>query len=72
MSHHLVKSVLVPEVVLSIIDKEHISEEKALELFYSSGTARALDDDETGLYGASACYIFSLYEEEQQNKMSKQ
>jgi hypothetical protein len=68
MPHHLVKSILVPEIVRLIAEKEHVSEEKALERFYSSGTAKALDDDETGLYGNSAYYIFSLYEEEQLNR----
>jgi hypothetical protein len=69
MPHHLVKSVLIPEVVRLIAEKEHISEEQALDKFYSSGIAKAMDDDATGLYGDSIPYIFSLYEEEQQTNM---
>jgi hypothetical protein len=30
-------------------------------MFYTSATAASLADDETGLYGQSALYIFSLF-----------
>jgi hypothetical protein len=35
-------------------------------MFYKSSTAKSLDDDETGLYGQSTLYIFSLFEDEKE------
>jgi len=44
-----------------LLEKKYaLSEDKALDLFYRSPIAEALSDDETGLYGQSALYIFSL------------
>jgi hypothetical protein len=39
-------------------------EDKALDMFYTSATAASLADNETGLYGQSALYLFSLFNEE--------
>ena len=65
MAHATVKSILVPEVVRMISEYYHITEYEALDRFYHSATSESLDDDETGLYGQSALYIFGLYVEEQ-------
>jgi predicted nucleotidyltransferase len=35
-------------------------------MFYTSATAASLDDDETGLYGQSPLYIFSIFNDEMQ------
>ncbi|MDR3295642.1 MAG: hypothetical protein LBT26_07440 [Clostridiales Family XIII bacterium] len=61
MSHTLIKATLIPEIIRNIAEEYKISEADALDSFYNSGIADALDDDETGLYGQSALYIFSLY-----------
>lgn len=61
MGHVLVKSLLIPEVVNLISQKWNVSQEKALDMFYMSKTAENLSDDETGLYGQSALFIFGLY-----------
>ena len=48
-----------------MISKEfNISEKEALDRFYTSATGANFADDETGLYGQSALYIFGLYCEE--------
>ncbi|MDR2429064.1 MAG: hypothetical protein LBD62_04585 [Candidatus Margulisbacteria bacterium] len=60
MAHGLVKATLIPEIVSLLENKHSLSEDKALDLFYTSTVAKALSDDETGLYGQSALYIFSL------------
>jgi hypothetical protein len=42
--------------------KYQIDEMKALDLWYHSPIADCLADDETGLWGQSPLYIFSLFE----------
>jgi hypothetical protein len=64
MAHGLIKATIIPEIVHLIEEKYSVNEDKALEMFYSSLTAASLADDETGLYGQSALYIFSLVEDE--------
>jgi hypothetical protein len=64
MAHGLVKSAIIPTIIKLIAEKYAVPEAKALDMFYTSSTAASLDDDETGLYGQSALYIFSLFEEE--------
>ncbi|AEF83169.1 hypothetical protein [Leadbettera azotonutricia] len=64
MAHSLIKAAIIPEIVKLIAEKHAVSEQKALDMFYTSATAASLSDDETGLYGQSALYIFSLFKEE--------
>jgi hypothetical protein len=66
MAHGLIKATIIPEVIRLITEKYSISEEKALNMFYTSATAASLDDDETGLYGQSPLYIFSIFNDEMQ------
>ncbi|MCD8157880.1 MAG: hypothetical protein LUD77_03010 [Clostridiales bacterium] len=61
MSHAVVRAILVPEIVKLISEKYNITEDEALDRFYTSGTAAAFADDETGLYGQSALLIFSIF-----------
>ncbi|GHT65437.1 hypothetical protein FACS1894110_07310 [Spirochaetia bacterium] len=61
MAHGLVKAAIIPEIVKLIAEKYIVPEKKALDMFYTSATAASLADDETGLYGQSALYIFSLF-----------
>jgi hypothetical protein len=66
MAHALVKATIIPEIIRLIAEEYSTTEEKALDMFYTSATAASLADDETGLYGQSALYIFSLFNEEMQ------
>jgi hypothetical protein len=66
MAHGLIKAMIIPEIVHLIAEKYSASEEKALDMFYTSATAVSLDDDETGLYGQSPLYIFSVFNDEMQ------
>jgi hypothetical protein len=66
MAHALVKATIMPEIIRLIAEEYSTTEEKALDMFYTSATAASLADDETGLYGQSALYIFSLFNEEMQ------
>jgi len=65
MGHELIKATVIPDIIKKIQDEYHITEEDALAKFFKSITYLNYDDDETGLYGQSALYIFSLFKEEQ-------
>jgi hypothetical protein len=58
----MVKATIIPSIVTMIAKKYGISADAALEMFYLSSTAAALDNDETGLYGQSALCNFSVFE----------
>lgn len=64
MSKALYNATIIPEIVRLISEKYNLSEREALDAFYSSETAKALNDLETGLYGQSALFIFSQFVEE--------
>jgi predicted nucleotidyltransferase len=64
MVHGLVKAIIIPEIIRLIKEKYSVSEEKALDMFYTSATAVSLDDDETSLCGQSPLYIFSVFNDE--------
>ena len=64
MAHTLVKAVITAHVIDLIAEKYKLSIERATDLFYLSDTINLLADDETGLYGESFLYVFSLFEEE--------
>ena len=64
MEHILSKSILITQTVELIASKYKISIKEARDRFYKSKVIELLDDDETGLYGESALYLLSLYEQE--------
>jgi hypothetical protein len=68
MAHGLIKATIIPDIIKLIAKKYMVSEQKAMDMFYTSATAASLDDDETGLYGQSPLYIFSLLVEEMAGK----
>ena len=68
MSHKLAKMLLITMVCELIADNYHLTLSEARDRFYSSRTIKLLDDDESGLYGDSAWYIFSVYEDELKRK----
>ena len=64
MKHVLSKTILISQTIELIAQKYKISIEEARDRFYASNVIELLDDDETGLYGESALYLFSLYEKQ--------
>ena len=68
--HHLIRATIIPEVVQLIAKRFKISEDEALADFYKSATAQNLADEENGLYGQSALFIFGQYLEELEMKDS--
>ena len=63
MEHILSKTILISQTVELIAKKYKLSLDEARSRFYESSVIEMLDDDETGLYGESALYLLSLYEE---------
>ncbi len=61
MSKAVYNATIIPEIVKLISDKYDLSEQEAMDAFYKSDTAKALNDHETGLYGQSALFIFSQF-----------
>ena len=68
MEHVLSKTILISQTIELIAKKYKLSIEEARNRFYQSDIVEMLDDDETGLYGESALYLLSLYENYYKNK----
>ena len=62
MEHTLAKTILITRVSELVAEKYKITLAEARDRIYSSGVADSIEDDETGLYGESPLYIFSIYE----------
>jgi len=62
MEHVLSKTILISQTIELIAKKYKLSIKEARNRFYESNIVEMLDDDETGLYGSSALYLLSLYE----------
>ena len=63
MEHLLAKTTLIVKVSEIIAKKYHISINEARDALYESGIVDLIEDDETGLYGDSPLYVFSLFEQ---------
>ncbi len=61
MAHNLVRTLILPLVINKIQEKYTVDENKALEIFYTSHVGNIFSEDESGLYGQSPNYIFSLF-----------
>ena len=61
MSHATVRATNIPKIIQMISSKYNIPEFEALDRFYSSKTGANYADDETGLYGQSALYVFGMF-----------
>ncbi len=62
MKHVLSKTILISQTIELIAKKYKLTLDEARNRFYASDISSLLDDDETGLYGESALYLLSLYE----------
>ena len=64
MSHGTIRAATLPAIVELIIHNYDVTEDEAMKMFYESHIGSCYADDDTGLYGQSALYIFSLFQEE--------
>ena len=62
MINILSKTIIIQRVVEMIAKKYGMTLKDARDAFYNSKVLEALNDEETGLYGQSPLYIFSLFE----------
>lgn len=67
-NHVLSKTILISQTIELIAKKYKLSIEASRNRFYQSDVIEMLDDDETGLYGESALYLLSLYDNYLNNK----
>jgi hypothetical protein len=54
----------LPAIIKLITDRYGVSDDEAMKMFYESHIGSCYSDDESGLYGQSALYVFSLFQEE--------
>ncbi len=66
--HGLVRGLILPEIVKNISKEFSVSDDEALDMFYTSATGRSFSDNETGLYGQSVLFITNLFYEEIREK----
>ncbi|UKI52924.1 MAG: hypothetical protein L6V86_07265 [Treponema sp.] len=61
-THHLVKTILIPQIAELLMKNKNLTENEALRKIYNSPLAELLEDDTMGLYGQSALYLYGLIE----------
>ena len=61
-THHLVKTILIPQIAELLMKNKNLTENEALRKIYNSPLAELLEDDSMGLYGQSALYLYGLIE----------
>ena len=68
MAHGTIRAATLKTILKLIMDDFKADENTALKMFYESHIGACFSNDESGLYGQSAIYIYSLFLEEQQKK----
>ena len=68
-NHTTSKIILISQTIELIANKYKLSIEEARDRFYKSKVIELLDDDETGLYGESALYLLSLFDEQSKQRI---
>ena len=61
-THHLVKTILIPQIAELLMKNKNLTENEALRKIYNSPLGELLEDDSMGLYGQSALYLYGLIE----------
>jgi len=64
LSHGTIRAATLPAIINLIVDEFGVSDDEAMKMFYESHIGSCYADDESGLYGQSALYVFSLFKEE--------
>ncbi len=64
MGHYLIRALILPDIIRKIEEKYNTEEDKALHIFYHSNVGRNFSEDDSGLYGQSPNFIFSLFVQE--------
>ena len=64
MINQLAKAILITKVTELISEKYLIPVSEARDLLYQTRIIDLIEDENTGLYGESPQYVFSLFEKE--------
>lgn len=68
MQHVLAKTILIGMVTEIIASNLKVPVAEARDRLYSSDIIDLIDNDETGLYGESPLYVYSLYMQRNKNE----
>lgn len=68
MQHVLSKTILIGMVTEIIASNLKVPVAEARDRLYSSDIIDLIDNDETGLYGESPLYVYSLYMQRNKNE----
>ena len=68
MQHVLAKAILIGMVTEIIASNLKVPVAEARDRLYSSDIIYLIDNDETGLYGESPLYVYSLYMQRNKNE----
>ncbi len=61
MNHLSAKTILITKVTELIANEYKLTIDEARDTLYSSGFVDVIEDDESGLYGQSPLYAFSIF-----------
>ena len=64
MPHGTIRAATLKTIIPLIMEQFSCEENDALKMFYESHTGKCYANDDSGLYGQSALYVFSLFCEE--------
>ncbi|MCL2049167.1 MAG: hypothetical protein FWG87_10635 [Defluviitaleaceae bacterium] len=70
--HGTIRAATLKTLLKFIMDDFSVDENTALKMFYESHIGECFSLDESGLYGQSAVYIYSLFLENHQENQTKE
>ena len=63
-THGTIRAATLKDIIKLICEAYNLDENEAIKRFYKSHIGECFANDDTGLYGQSALYVFSLYRTE--------
>ncbi|MDR2590201.1 MAG: hypothetical protein LBC71_04345 [Oscillospiraceae bacterium] len=64
MKHGTIRAATLKTILTMIMADYSVDENTAIKMFYESHIGKCYSNDESGLYGQSALYVYSLFNEE--------
>ena len=64
MPHGTIRAATLKTILGFIMDDFGVDENTAIKMFYESHIGACFSDDDTGLYGQSAVYVYALFLED--------
>ena len=66
MPHGTIRAATLPSILKLISEHYGVNDDEAMRMFYESHIGSCYSSDDTGLYGQSALYVFSLFLDEKE------